>query len=215
MTTPTDTYPGAELFLPPQLSLKTLRESARSCRGCPLYKDATQTVFGSGPQSASMILVGEQPGDEEDKAGQPFVGPAGRVLSQALEAAGIDRLDVYITNMVKHFKFLIRGWRRWHKTPNKRDIEACMAWMQAEIEVVKPKVLVCLGATAAQALLDSRLRITVSRGKDIATRYAAHAVATIHPSAILRQSTDSQRELEMERFISDLKFAAGLIGATP
>jgi DNA polymerase len=215
MTMSTEAFPGAELFLPPVLSLTSLRDSARSCRGCPLYKDATQTVFGSGPRSAAIVLVGEQPGDDEDKAGKPFVGPAGQILNRALEAAGIERVDVYITNVVKHFKFLIRGWRRWHKRPSKRDIDACMAWMEAELEVIKPKVLVCLGATAAQALLDSSLRITVSRGRDIATRYAAHAVATIHPSAILRQPTDSQRDLEMERFIHDLRFAAGLAGATP
>jgi DNA polymerase len=209
MSISTDAFPGAELFLPPELSLKSLRDSARSCRGCPLYKNATQTVFGSGPKSASIVLVGEQPGDEEDKSGQPFAGPSGRVLNQALEAAGIERLDVYITNVVKHFKFLIRGWRRWHKTPSKLDISACMAWMEAELEVIKPKVLVCLGATAAQALLDSSLRITVSRGKDIATRYAAHAVATIHPSAILGQPSENQRHLEMERFIGDLKLPRG------
>ena len=214
MSISTGIFPGAEAFLPAELTLKALRDSARSCRGCPLYKDATQTVFGSGPRSASIVLVGEQPVDEEDKAAQPFVGPAGQVLNEALEAAGIARIDVYITNVVKHFKFLIRGWRRWPKAPSKQDIDACMAWLEAELEVIKPKVLICLGATAAQTLLDSRLRITVSRGKDIATRYAAHAVATIHPSAILQQSTEAQRHLEMARFIEDLKFAAGLVGAT-
>lgn len=214
MSTSTEVYPGAELFLPPELSLRSLRDSSRSCRGCPLYKNATQTVFGSGVTTASIMLVGEQPGDEEDKAGQPFVGPAGRVLNQALEAAGIDRVDVYITNVVKHFKFLIRGWRRWHKRPGKRDVDACMAWIEAEVEVVKPKVLVCLGATAAQAMIDANFRITVSRGKDIATRYAPHSLATIHPSAILRQSTDDNRHLEMQRFIRDLKFAAELAAAS-
>jgi len=143
-------YPGAERFLPDRLSLPALREAARRCRGCPLYRDATQTVFGSGRRSAHLMLVGEQPGDEEDKAGLPFVGPAGLVLDEALEAAGIDRLDVYVTNVVKHFKHLIKGWRRWHKKPSKRDIDACRAWIEKEIEVVRPEVLVCLGATAAE-----------------------------------------------------------------
>ncbi len=215
MTSPTDLYPGAELFLPPQLTLSTLRDSAKSCRGCPLCKQATQTVFGQGSPSATMVLVGEQPGDEEDKLGLPFVGPAGRVLNDALEAAGIDRIEVYLTNVVKHFKFLIRGWRRWHKAPSKRDIEACMAWMRSELAVIKPQVLVCLGSTAAQALLSPTFRITAGRGKDIPTSHAPHAVATIHPAAILRQPTEQQRHLEMDRFVADLKFAAGLVGVTP
>lgn len=211
MSTSTDLYPGAELFLPSHLTLQALKDSSKSCRGCPLYKNATQTVFGQGSRSATMVLVGEQPGDEEDKIGLPFVGPAGRILNQALDQAGIDRLEVYITNVVKHFKFLIRGWRRWHKKPSRQDISACMAWMHAELEVIKPQVLVCLGSTAAQALLSPTFRITSGRGKDFPTPYAPHSIATIHPSAILRQPNERQRDIEMENLIADLKFAAGLV----
>jgi DNA polymerase len=204
-------YPGAERFLPDRISLPALREAARKCRGCPLYRDATQTVFGSGRRSAHLMLVGEQPGDEEDKAGLPFVGPAGRVLDEALEAAGIDRLDVYITNVVKHFKHLIKGWRRWHKKPNKRDIDACRAWIEKEIEVVQPQVLVCLGATAAQALLGPSVRVTVDHGCDLPTPLAAHALVTIHPSAVLRQPTDEERRRALRTLTADLKRAAELV----
>jgi len=204
-------YPGAERFLPDRLSLPALREAARRCRGCPLYRDATQTVFGAGRRSAHLMLVGEQPGDEEDKAGLPFVGPAGRVLDEALEAAGIDRLDVYITNVVKHFKHLIKGWRRWHKKPSKRDIDACRAWIEKEIEVVQPAVLVCLGATAAQALLGPSIRVTVDRGRDLPTPLAPHALVTIHPSAVLRQPTSEDRRQALRELTADLKRAAALV----
>jgi uracil-DNA glycosylase family protein len=154
------------------------------------------------------MLVGEQPGDEEDKAGLPFVGPAGRVLDEALEAAGIDRLDVYITNVVKHFKHLIKGWRRWHKKPSKRDIDACRAWIEKEIEVVRPEVLVCLGATAAQALLGPSVRVTVDRGRDLPTSLAPHALVTIHPSAVLRQPTSEDRRQAVHELTTDLNRAA-------
>jgi len=208
-------YPGAERFLPDRLSLPALREAARRCRGCPLYRDATQTVFGSGRRSAHLMLVGEQPGDEEDKAGLPFVGPAGLVLDEALEAAGIDRLDVYVTNVVKHFKHLIKGWRRWHKKPSKRDIDACRAWIEKEIEVVRPEVLVCLGATAAQALLGPSVRVTVDRGRDLPTSLAPHALVTIHPSAVLRQPTSDDRRQALHELTADLKRAAAHLSLHP
>jgi uracil-DNA glycosylase len=204
-------YPGAEQFLPDRLSLPALREAARMCRGCPLYRDTTQTVFGTGRRSAHLMLVGEQPGDEEDKAGLPFVGPAGRVLDEALEAAGIDRLDVYITNVVKHFKHLIKGWRRWHKKPSKREVDACRAWIEGEIEVVNPQVLVCMGATAAQALLGPSVRVTIDHGRDLPNPLAPHAMVTRHPSAILRQPTSEDRHRALQELIADLRGAAALL----
>lgn len=206
-----DPFPGAGRFLPARPSLRSLRDAAQSCRGCPLFKNATQTVFGKGPRSARVVLVGEQPGNEEDLKGVPFVGPAGRLLDQALDAAGISRVEVYVTNVVKHFKWITRGGRRFHKNPDRREIVACLPWLEAELQVVHPEVLVCLGATAAQALLGTGFRVTKDRGRVIESPWAKRVVATIHPSAVLRQPSAGQRHLEMERFTEDLRVVAKLL----
>jgi uracil-DNA glycosylase len=211
MPTAVDEYPGAENFLPPKLSLAALREASLECRGCPLYKHATQTVFGEGRAPVPLLLVGEQPGNDEDLKGKPFVGPSGRLLDEALERAGIARDDAYVTNVVKHFKFELRGKRRIHKKPGAREIRACMPWLVAEVAVVRPKVLVCLGATAAQAVLGADFRVSVRRGEVMATDLAPQAVATVHPSSILRQPTPEAREEEMEQFVADLGVAAKLL----
>ena len=176
---------SAESFLPPRMNLAALRASAAKCRGCDLYKDATQTVFGEGPKRAKLMLLGETPGDEEDRAGHPFVGPAGRLLDEVFDEAGLDRTEIYVTNAVKHFRWEPRGRRRLHKKPSARQIEACHPWLQAEILVVQPLLIVCLGATAAQSLLGRDFRITKQRGKFFDTDHAA-VMATYHPSAILR-----------------------------
>jgi DNA polymerase len=191
-------------FLPKERDLPALREAAKGCRGCPLWQRGTQTVFGAGPATARVMLVGEQPGHEEDLAGAPFVGPAGRILDRALEAAGIDRRQVYVTNVVKHFKWEAKGKRRIHVKPGQLEISACLPWLEAELDVVKPSALVCLGATAAQALLGSKFRVTRQRGEWISARWASHVMATIHPSAILRAPDEEAREAEMERFVADL-----------
>ena len=211
MPTPEKTPYDATPFLPPRLSLTALREAARGCRGCPLYQDATQTVFGRGPASARLVLVGEQPGNDEDLAGEPFVGPAGRILDTALETAGIARDEAYVTNAVKHFKFELRGKRRIHKKPETREIRACRPWIESELTVIKPDVLVCLGATAAQALYGADFRVSTMRGQLVDTPLAERALATVHPSSILRQASDDDREREMERFIEDLRVAAELL----
>src|SRR5712691_5275342 len=164
-------------------TLDALRRAAASCTACDLYKRATQTVFGEGNPRASIMLVGEQPGHEEDLAGKPFVGPAGRVLDRALEAAGIARTDVYVTNVVKHFKWVPKGKRRIHAKPNQMEISACLPWLEAELDVIKPVVLVCLGATAAQALLGPKFRVTKRRGERVQARWAPYVTATVHPSA--------------------------------
>jgi DNA polymerase len=203
--------PGAEHFLPARITLSSLQRAAKECEGCPLFRDATQTVFGEGPADASMILVGEAPGDAEDLSGRPFVGPAGRLLDEVLESAGIDRQKVYLTNAVKHFKFELRGKRRIHKKPGAREIRACLPWLEKEIEVLQPNVVVCLGATAAQALLGTDFRVTTNRGKVIPSPLFARVLATIHPSAILRQPTSEAREREMLHLIADLEVAAGLL----
>ncbi len=192
-------------YLPAQLSLKRLREAAAGCRGCDLYKYATQTVFGEGKSRAPIMLVGEQPGDSEDKEGHPFVGPAGRVLHEALAAAGIPPSDIYVTNAVKHFKFVWRGKRRIHAKPRRLEIMACRPWLQAEIEQVRPRVVVALGATAAQALLGASFRLTHHRGEFQTSELAPNVIATIHPSAILRAPDEASRHEEMARFIADLK----------
>jgi len=210
MTARPTPYPGAERFLPERRTLPALREAAAGCRGCPLYRDATQTVFGEGRRAARVMLVGEQPGDAEDRAGKPFVGPAGRLLDEAMAGAGLDPLEVYITNVVKHFKFITRGGRRFHKTPTRAEVEACRAWIESELAVVRPEVLVCLGATAAQSLLGRSVRVTVDRGKDLPTPLAPHAVVTIHPSAVLRQRTSADRRRELKRLTADLTLAASL-----
>jgi len=202
-------------FLPAKISLSSLREAARDCRGCPLYKHATQTVFGEGSRSARIVLVGEQPGHEEDLQGRPFVGPAGRILDEALEAAGLDRRETYVTNVVKHFKWVAQGKRRLHKKPGAREIGACLPWLEKEIELIEPEVMVCLGATAAQALLGRDFKVTARRGEVLPSRLAPHAVATVHPSSILRQQTSEDREREMKRFIVDLKVVARLLNGHP
>ena len=198
-------------FLPPRITLTSLREAAGGCRGCPLYQNATQTVFGQGRRDARVFLVGEQPGNDEDLQGKPFVGPAGRLLDEGLEAAGIDRDDAYVTNVVKHFKWVAKGKRRMHKTPSAREIAACLPWLEKEIELIKPEVLVCLGATAAKALLGRDFKVSVQHGEDVTTSLAPHAVATVHPSSILRQRTPEDRHREMDRFVEDLKVVASLL----
>jgi uracil-DNA glycosylase len=196
---------SAANFLPERRTLPALRAAAATCRGCPLWARSTQTVFGEGPRRARVMLVGEQPGHEEDLAGKPFVGPAGRVLDRALEAAGIARTDVYVTNVVKHFKWVPKGKRRIHAKPNQMEISACLPWLEAELDVIKPVVLVCLGATAAQALLGPKFRVTKQRGEWMQARWAPYLTATVHPSAILRAPDDAARHTEMERFVADLK----------
>jgi uracil-DNA glycosylase len=195
------------------LSLETLRSEARYCKACDLWKNATQTVFGEGPASAKMMLVGEQPGDQEDLQGHPFVGPAGRVLQEALTAAGIDRAEVYVTNVVKHFKWAPapRGKRRIHKKPRYSEINACRPWLDAELEAIKPEVLVCLGATAAQALLGRKFSVLRERGKLVFSSLAPIVVATVHPSSILRAPDSEARHAQMRDFVRDLKHVAGLL----
>src|SRR5918993_5331650 len=195
-------------FIPPRPTLPKLRDAARGCRGCNLWVNATQTVFGEGPRSAEVMLVGEQPGDQEDRQGHPFVGPAGRLLDEGLEQAGIDRSQVYVTNSVKHFKFVVieRG-RRLHKKPSAGEVRACNPWLQEEIRVVKPRVVVALGATAAQALLGKQFRVTQDRGKPIRTDFAEAVVATVHPSAVLRAPADAREEARREFFAALKKVA--------
>jgi uracil-DNA glycosylase len=196
--------------IPEHPTLKSLREAAASCRACPLWRDATQTVFGEGAARSELMLVGEQPGDREDREGHPFVGPAGRLLDDALEEAGIDRKLAYVTNVVKHFKWQARGKRRIHAKPAWAEIAACRPWLDAELAVVKPQVLVCLGATAAQSLLGRSFRVTRERGVPVESDLAPHVLATIHPSAILR-ADDETRESERAAFVGDLKVAASLL----
>ncbi len=196
----------AEL-IPPQPTLDRLREVSQECRGCDLWENATQTVFGEGPRRARVLLVGEQPGDREDIEGHPFVGPAGRLLDAALEAAGIARDDVYITNAVKHFRWEARGKRRLHKKPSMEQVNACRPWLEAEIDLVGPEVVVCLGATAAQALLGREFRVSRQRGEFVPTVDGPLLTATVHPSSILR-APDERREAEMAAFVADLKTVA-------
>jgi DNA polymerase len=199
---------SAEEFLPARTNLKAMREAAARCRGCDLYKNAIQTVFGEGPRRAVMMLVGETPGDEEDRAGKPFVGPAGRLLDVALAEAGLDRRSVYVTNAVKHFRWEPRGKRRFHKKPSARQIEACKPWLQAEILIVKPPTIVCLGATAAQALLGRDFRISQQRGRFFKTTWAESVMATHHPSAVLRAPEKADRDQKRRELIVDLRHAA-------
>ncbi|MDQ3198725.1 MAG: UdgX family uracil-DNA binding protein [Verrucomicrobiota bacterium] len=193
--------------VPETASLTKLREAAATCTACPLYKNATQTVFGEGPKKAAIMLLGEQPGDQEDLSGKPFIGPAGQLLDRALEEAGIDRESVYVTNTVKHFKWEPRGKRRIHQKPGARDIAACRPWFEAELRVVRPGVLVCLGSTAAQALFGSSFRVTRERGKVLAVELAPRVVATVHPSSLLRQSDETARKREYALFVDDLRVA--------
>jgi len=195
-------------FLPERLSLAALRETARGCTACPLWLSGTQTVFGEGLKRARLLLVGEQPGDKEDLEGRPFVGPAGRLLDEALVEAGIERTDAYVTNAVKHFKWQPRGKRRIHQKPNWSEIAACRPWLEAELAVVRPEVLVCLGATAAQALLGRDVRVTRDRGRPLESILAPVALATVHPSSILRAPDDETRRRERALFVDDLKVAA-------
>jgi DNA polymerase len=194
-------------LVPARPSLTKLRGAAADCKACPLWKTGTQTVFGEGSPKAEVMFVGEQPGDQEDKAGKPFVGPAGRLLDQAMEEAGIDRSLAYVTNVVKHFKWQARGKRRIHQKPNWSEIAACHPWLEAELAVVKPRVLVCLGATAAQALLGRQFRVTRQRGEPVDSELAPVVLATVHPSSILR-ADEEDRETELAAFVSDLKVVA-------
>ena len=196
---------SARTFLPAQLSMAQLRESAAGCTGCDLYKCATQTVFGEGAGRASMMFVGEQPGDQEDRAGRPFVGPAGKILDRALAEAGIARRDLYVTNAVKHFKWEPQGKRRKHKKPSATEIAACRPWLEAEIAVVKPRVIICLGATAAQAAFGKAVRLNELRGRPWSTSIAPIVFVTVHPSAVLRHPDPVEREREYRGFVEDLR----------
>jgi len=202
---------AAAEYLPDRLSLPALREAVQGCRGCGLWEHATQGVLGEGSRNAELVLVGEQPGDQEDKQGKPFVGPAGRILDEALEEAGIDRSRAYVTNAVKHFKWKARGKRRIHQKPTWSELTACKPWLEAELELVKPHVLVCLGATASQALLGKQFRVTRERGVPLESDLAEHVLATIHPSAVLRAPDDEARRAEREGLVRDLRVVAGLL----
>src|SRR6266852_4478104 len=205
---PTKTEEYARPATPPDSSnLSTVREAAENCTACHLYQRATQTVFGEGPKKAPIMLVGEQPGDYEDVAGKPFVGPAGKIMDRALGEAGLDRKEIYVTNAVKHFKWEPRGKRRIHQKPNSREIAACRPWLEAELRLVKPKLLVCLGATAAQAVFGPSFRVTRERGKVLSSKLAPRILATVHPSSLLRQPGDESREREYKHFVSDLRAA--------
>jgi len=197
-------------FLPPRRTLRTLAEAAQGCRGCDLYRDATQAVFGEGSRDASVMLVGEQPGDREDVEGRPFVGPAGKLLDRALAEAGIDRGDAYVTNVVKHFTWTPapRGKRRIHRTPDLGEVTACAPWLEAELALVRPEVLVCLGATAAQALLGRSFRVTKERGRFVESSLAPLVTATVHPSSILRAADADARDRELAAFVADLATVA-------
>lgn len=198
---------GAAEYLPRQRSLASLRKAAAKCKGCDLYKAATQTVFGEGPSRARIMLVGEQPGDAEDKEGHPFVGPAGRLLHKAMQAAGMTH-GVYVTNAVKHFKYIWRGKRRIHAKPKRLEILACRPWLEAEILEIRPAVIVALGATAAQSLLGPAFRLTKHRGTFVSSPWPCKVLATIHPSAILRARDEAERDAAMRGFVSDLRLAA-------
>jgi len=202
---------SAANFFPSRKSLKAFRDAAADCKACDLWKRGTQTVFGEGSRRAEVLFVGEQPGNEEDLTGEPFVGPAGRLLNEALTEAGIDRAQTYVTNVVKHFKWEPRGKRRIHKKPNVGEISACRPWLEVEIALVKPKVIVCLGATAAQALLGPKFRVTKQREQFIESTLAPFIMATVHPSSILRAPDDETRHLQKRRFIDDLKNVARVI----
>jgi uracil-DNA glycosylase len=206
----TDAGTAAPL-VPKSPTLPTLREAAAGCQACPLWRTGTQTVFGEGARAAEVMLVGEQPGDKEDLAGKPFVGPAGRVLDDGLAEAGIDRRLAYVTNVVKHFKWVGKGKRRIHAKPNSSEIAACRPWLDAELAVVEPRVLVCLGATAAQALLGRDFRVTKQRGELIDSPLAPFATATVHPSSILRAPDEAARQAEYAAFVDDLRVVAGLL----
>jgi uracil-DNA glycosylase len=204
-----DGYRPAEELIPPRPSVAKLRRAAADCRACSLWRTGTQTVFGEGSPSARLMLVGEQPGDREDRAGQPFVGPAGEVLARALEEAGIARRDAYVTNVVKHFKWRQgRGKRRLHQRPNSEEIAACRPWLDSELRVVSPRLVVCLGATAAKALLGSKVRVTRDRGRFVEADFAPLVTVTVHPSSILRIDDDDERQRARAEFEADLREVA-------
>jgi uracil-DNA glycosylase family protein len=208
-----ETAGTAAAYFPDRLSVTSLREAAAGCKACDLWKTGTQTVFGEGARKSEVMLVGEQPGDAEDREGRPFVGPAGQLLDRALEQAGIDRGVAYVTNVVKHFKWQARGKRRIHQKPNWAEMTACRPWLEAELQVVKPMVLVCLGATAAQALLGRDFRVTRQRGQLVESPLAPKVIATVHPSSILR-ADEANREAEMAAFVTDLRKVAALLDGT-
>ena len=199
---------SAAPFVPKTTSVKALEAAAGKCRGCDLYKTATQVVFGSGPKSARIMFVGEQPGDQEDRQGEPFVGPAGAVLDKALADAGLARDEVYVTNAVKHFKWEPRGKRRIHKKPRASEIRACRPWLEAELRSIRPQVVVCLGATAAQSVMGSSFRLMQQRGQVVSSTLAPRVVATIHPSAVLRAPDAEGRRSAYEMLVDDLRVAA-------
>ena len=201
---------SAAQFVPPSRSLKRLRDAAAGCRGCDLYKNATQTVFGEGSPKARLVFVGEQPGDKEDLSGHPFVGPAGTLLRNAMAEAGVDPADVYLTNAVKHFKYVLKGKRRIHAKPRVIEIRACAPWLDAELRAIKPDLVVALGATAAQAIFGPAFRLTKQRATLLESPLAGRALATVHPSSILRAPDDAARHAEYKRFVADLKKIAKL-----
>jgi uracil-DNA glycosylase family protein len=202
---------SAAVYVPERATLEELREAAAGCKACDLWKTGTQTVFGEGDRGSQVMFVGEQPGDQEDKAGRPFVGPAGRLLDEAMEEAGINRRLAYVTNVVKHFKWEARGKRRIHAKPNWAEITACMPWLEAELAVVEPRVLVCLGATAAQALLGRQFRVSRQRGELVESALAPYVTATVHPSSILRARDADARREELRLFVEDLRKVAALL----
>src|SRR5881394_72838 len=211
MPKPKSSDSSAADLIPPRPTLSSLKEAAADCQACDLWKTGTQTVFGEGARRVRVMFIGEQPGNEEDLTGRPFVGPAGRLLDDCLVAAGIDRSQTYVTNVVKHFKWEPRGKRRIHKKPNAGEVAACRPWLEAEISLVKPKVIVCLGATAAQALLGPQFRVTRQRGQFIESKLAPYIMATVHPSSILRAPDDETRHDEKRKFIDDLKRVARVL----
>jgi len=211
-TDDTDQTTAAPL-IPKDATLDELRETAAECTACPLFRNATQTVFGEGPERAEIMFVGEQPGDSEDVAGHPFVGPAGKLLDSCMRAAGVDRSRAYVTNAVKHFKWVPRGTRRIHSKPNSMEIAACFPWLEAEIAAVRPKIVVALGATAAQALFGKAFRVTRDRGRPIPSRFAPYAMATVHPSSLLRAPDEETRRREMALFIDDLRKIGEILGS--
>lgn len=209
----TEIHPPAQEFIPERPTIPRLWEAAQGCRACDLYKNATQAVLGVGPRDAAAFFIGEQPGDQEDLAGKPFVGPAGKLLDEALIAAEIPREEVYVTNAVKHFKWEPRGKRRIHAKPTLGEVRACRPWLETELEIVKPEVIVCLGATAAQTLMGPKFKITVERGKFFETPWAPWLTATIHPSAILRMPDEAARREAREMFVEDLRLVAKRLAA--
>ena len=201
-------HPPAQEFIPPRPTLASLAQAAQGCTACDLYKTGTQAVLGAGPRRAAAFFIGEQPGDQEDLAGKPFVGPSGRVLDEALAEAGIPREDVFVTNAVKHFKWQPRGKRRLHEKPSMGEVKACRPWLETELALIKPQVIVCLGATAAQSLMGPKFKITVERGKFFETPWAPWLTATYHPSAILRMRTETERHAARALFVEDLRGVA-------